>query len=494
MNPRKYLVFAVFAASLSLSSCSGVHGPCTTNCGGGGGAASLNLTLAAAPFVPPPSTSLLSFAVTINSVSLTPASGGSVVTIPLNAATYSVDLTKLQSDSAFLGQVISKMPSGTYNKVTVGVTSAEVTYCTASSGTAGCNSGSVAQFSAGASAPATSSFSLTLANGQQAGLQVVFNIGNAVTVNTATQVVTGVNLAAANVVTAVPLPPAASTLSTGQLDYLEDVTGNVTSVSSSSVSVQTATRGLITSTIVTGSTIVSPDCLITNLQNQACAPAVGQVVSIDSTLNSDGTSTMLEFDPLSLTSVDLIEGIVTSESTSNTQFQIVANDYVPATSGSHIGGLRLGDTVNVTLGNGALPFFIDSKGLPDSSGSAFLGSNSATNIHTGQTVMVRVTGFTARSGNTPALATADAVVLRFTRFAAAAASAGTTQFSIGSLPPFFGFTVQPLVLTSTGSPITYLDGYSSIGSINSGDALGIRALYFGSAVTPSFTAAKIRKH
>jgi hypothetical protein len=493
MNPRKYLVFGVFAAILSLSSCSGVHGPCTTNCGGGGGTASLNLTLAAAPFVPPPSTSLLSFAVTINSVSLTPASGGSVVTIPLNAATYSVDLTKLQSDSAFLGQVISNMPSGTYNKVTVGVTSAEVTYCTASSGTAGCNSGSVAQFSAGASAPPTSSFSLTLADGQQAGLQVVFNIGNAVTVNTATQVVTGVNLAAANVVTAVSLPPAASTLSTGQLDYLEDITGNVTAASSSSVTVQTATRGLVTS-IINSSTIVSQNCLITNLNNQPCAPAVGQVVSIDSTLNSDGTSTMLEFDPLSLTSVDLIEGIVTSESTSNTQFHIVANDYVSATSGSHIGGLRLGDTVNVTLGNGALPFFIDSKGLPDSSGSTFLGSNSATNIHTGQTVMVRVTGFTARSGNTPALATADAVVLRFTRFAAAAASAGATQFSIGSLPPFFGLTVQPQVLTSIGSPITYLDGYSSIGSINSGDTLGIRALYFGSAVTPSFTAAKVRKH
>jgi len=490
MNRRNYLVFAVFGASLSLSSCSGVNGPCTTNCGGGGGTATLSLTLAAAPFVPPPSASLLSFAVTINSVSLTPASGGNVVTIPLNAGTYTVDLTKLQSDSAFLGQVVSNVPSGTYNEVKVGVTSAVVTYCTASSGTPGCNSGSIAQISPGASTPTTSSFSLTLADGQQAGLRVVFNIGNAVTVNPATQVVTAVNLGAANVVTAVPLPPAASTLSTGQLDYLEDVTGNVTAASASSVTVQTATRGLITS-IINSSTIVSGSCVVLN---KPCTPTVGQVVSIDGTLNSDGTSTMLEFDPLSPTSVDLIEGIVTSESTSNTQFQIVANDYVPATSGSKIGGLSIGDTVNVTLANLVSGFFIDSKGLPDSSGSAFLGSTSATDIHTGQTIMVRVTGFTPRSGNTPALATADAVVLRFTRFAAAAASAGTTQFSIGSLPPFFGFTVQPLVLSSTVSPITYLDGYSSIGSISVNDSLGIRALYFGSAVTPSFTAAKIRKH
>ena len=492
MNPRKYLAFAVVAAVLSLSSCSGVKNPCTSNCGGGGGTASLNLTLAAAPFVPPPSTSLLSFAVTINSVSLTPSSGGSVVTIPLNAATYSVDLTKLQSDSVFLGQVISNMPSGTYNQVTVGVTSAEVTYCTASSGTAGCNSGSVAQLSAAASAPATSSFSLTLADGQQAGLQVVFNIGNAVTVNASTQVVSAVNLGAANVVTAVSLPPALSTLSTGQLDYLEDVTGVVTAASSSSVTVQTSTRGPITA-VITGSTIGSPTCVITT--TVSCnPPTVGQVASIDATLNSDGTATMLEYDPLSPTSVDQIEGIVTSESASSTQFQIVTNDYVPATSGSHIGGLNLGDTVNVTLANLVSGFFIDSKGLPVSSSSTFLGSTSATDIHTGQTVMVRVTGFTARSGNTPALATADAVVLRFTRFAAAAASAGATQFSIGSLPPFFGFTVQPQVLLGTGNPITYLDGYTSSGSIVVDDNLGIRALYFGSAVSPSFTAAKVRKH
>src|SRR5258708_5443507 len=190
MNPRKYLAFAVVAAVLSLASCSGVNNVCTSNCTGGGGTASLNLTLAATPFVPPPGTSLLSFAVTINSVSLTPASGGSVVTIPLNAGTFTIDLTKLQSDSTFVGQVISNMPSGTYNKVTVGVTSTVVTYCTASSGTAGCNSGSVAQVSPGASVPATSSFSLTLADGQQAGLQVGFNIVNAITVNPATQGVT----------------------------------------------------------------------------------------------------------------------------------------------------------------------------------------------------------------------------------------------------------------------------------------------------------------
>ena len=47
----------------------------------------MSLTLAAVPFVPPPGTSILSFAVTINGITLAPANG-CPVNIALNAATY----------------------------------------------------------------------------------------------------------------------------------------------------------------------------------------------------------------------------------------------------------------------------------------------------------------------------------------------------------------------------------------------------------------------
>jgi len=490
MNSRNYLVFAVLAATLSLSSCSGVKTPCTT-CGGGGGTASLNLTLAAAPLVPPPGTSLLSFAVTLNSVSLTPASGGSAVNIPLNATTYSVDLTRLQSDSSFLGQVMSNVPAGTYNKVTVGVTSAVVTYCTASSGTPGCILGSVAQFTAGASAPATSSFSFTLTSAEKAGLQVVFNIGNAITVNPTTQVVSALNLAAANVVTALPLPPLASTLSTGELDYIEDVTGRVTAATSTSVTVQTSTRGPITS-LLTSSTILSPNCVITNV---TCSPVVGQIASIDATINADGTSTMLEYDPLSVTSIDVIEGIVTTVPSSPTQFQIVTNDFIPAASGSQIAsGLSLGDPVLVTF-TGTNPFVIDTKGLLPLTLTSFNGSTSANSILPGQTVALRVTGFTPKSGTKFAAATVDFVVLRFTRAAGSVSSSSAPTFGLQSLPLFFGQTTTSVVqLSTTTTPMTYLDGYTTGSNITVGDTVAVRALYFGVGFSPSFLAAKLRKH
>ena len=491
MNSKQRTLAVAVAAlfALSLSSCSGVKNPCT-DCGPGGGNASLNLTLAAEPLTPPPGTSILSFAVVLNSVSLTPSGGGSVVNIPLNNSTFSMDLTRVTSDSAFLGQVVSNVPAGTYNKVTVGITSAVVTYCAATSGTPGCNTGSVAQFSASAGAPSTSNFSMTLTSNQQAGLRVIMNFANALTLNNNTQAVTGVDLTATNVLTTATLPPAASTLSTGQLDYIEDVTGVVTAASSSSVTVQTATRGPITSAI-TGTTIGSPNCVI---GNQVCTPTVGQVASIDATLNSDGTSTMLQFDPLTTTSEDLIEGVVTSLNVSTTQFQLVANDYVLASSNSIIANkLNLGYTVNVTLSGGVLPFVIDSKGLPIVN-TPFNGSTSATDILPGQTVLLHVTAFTARSGNTPAVATVDALALRFTRVPGNVSGAPSPNFNIQSLPPFFGQTGTNQVQFGTGVPSSYLDGYTSTSSISVGDNVSIRALYFGVGSTPAFTAAKVRKN
>jgi hypothetical protein len=491
MNSKLRITLVALAAIFALTSCSGVKTPCTVNCGGGGGGtASLNLVIAAVPFTPPPNTSILSFAVVVNSISLTPSTGGSAITIPLNATSYSADLARLTSDSSFLGQVTSTVPAGTYNQITLGITSVVVTYCAAANGTPGCLPNTVAQFSSGAGAPTTSNFSITFAGNQQAGLRVLINFSNSLTVNPVTQAVTGVSLTAANVLTAVSLPPAASTLSAGQLDYIEDVTGVVSAVSANTITVQTATRGSVTSTL-TSNTIGSPNCVI---GNSPCKATVGQIASIDSTLNADGSSTLLQFDPLTLTSEDFIEGIVTTSNTSSTQFQIVTNDYIPGAANSSIAtGLSLGDPVNVTLAGGVLPFVIDSKGLPTVS-TAFSGSTSATDILPGQTVFMHITGFTAKSGSAFAKATVDALALRFTRVTGNVSAPPAPNFSLQSLPPFFGQTTTNQVQLGVGSPSTYLDGYASTGAMAVNDNVSIRALYFGISSAPSFTAAKIRKN
>ena len=233
MNSKRSVVFVGSVAIFALISCSGVKNPCTVNCDGGSGNATLILTLAAVPLVPPPGMSILSFAVTLDSVSLTPSAGGSDVNVPLNSTSYVVDLTRLQSDSSFLGQSIASVPTGTYDRLSVNL-SAVVTYCTATSGTPGCNAGSVAQITKGFATPTASAFSLTLSAHQKAGLRILINFTKALTANPITQAVTAVDLSAADVVTTLALPPPVSTLSSDQFDYIEDVTGLVTAASPSS--------------------------------------------------------------------------------------------------------------------------------------------------------------------------------------------------------------------------------------------------------------------
>jgi hypothetical protein len=427
---------------------------------------------------------------TLSSVQLAPTTG-SAVNIPLNVATYIVDLTRVQSDSAFLGQVLANVPAGTYNKVTVGVSSAVVTYCTATGGTPGCDAASVKQVSQTATTPATSSFSATLTSGQKTAIQIQFNFGNAITISTTqAQVVSKVDLTAANVLTASTLAPTSTTssLGSGQADFVEDVTGVVTAASTTSVTIKTSSRGSITA-VANQSTLAGANCVTTGA---ACSPAVGQFGSLDTTLNFDGTFTLLEYDPIAPTSSDWVEGIVTAVPSSSTQFQIVTNDITLAPSSTLIGSkLGVGDPAQVTLSS-VKPFVVDSRGLPVVI-TSFSGSNDATTIIPGQTIAVHVIAFTAKTATAPAAITADTVVLRFTRVAGSISSFAAPFLNLQALPPFFGTAVPAEAQTSTGSPSTNYDGVSNGNALVTGHTAAMRALYFGSSFTPSFSAAKVRQ-
>jgi hypothetical protein len=456
--------------------------------------------MTAAPLTPPPNTNLLSFVVDVNTITLT-SSTGTNVNIPLNNTTFSVDLTKLQSDSAFLG-TSATVPAGSYTSMSVSLSSPVVTFCTQTAGNTGCASGSVTTISGATAAPkiTTAPFPLTLTANQKTGLAINLNLGNALTVNSS-QVVTAVNLGAANVLSANNLPLASSSVATGQLDFVEDVTGVVTTVNTTtqSVTVKTATRGSLTA-VANSSTVFSPNCTAFNLSLTFASCIVqGQVASLDMVLNSDGTLTLLEYDPLSTTTGDWIEGVVTAIPSSSTQFSVVTNDAVFATSGSIISSsLSFGAAVNVTLvGNPQKPFVVDSKGFVVPT-NAFSGGTDSSVLAPGQTVAAHVTAFTAGSGSTLAKASADSLYLRFTRVTGTVTGvAPPNTFSMQSFPPFFALTTPITVQLSTGSPSTNSDGISSSSSLTAGQTVSITALYFGPPVgntsTPTpFSAAKVR--
>jgi hypothetical protein len=498
----KVLLFVLSLAALSFSSCSGPKTQCTVNCVQNG-SATVSATLAAVPFTPPPGTNILSFAVTLSGIFLTPANGGSNVNIPLNATTYVVDLTKLQSDSAFLGQVLGNVPAATYNKITIGVTAVVVTYCTQTSpGTAGCTAGTVAQVTQAATIPATSAFSLTLVSNQKTGVQIQFNFAKAITLSTTQpQVVSSVDLNAANVVTASALTPTPTTssLPTGQLDFVEDVTGVVTAATSTSVTVRTATHGSITAT-ANSSTFFSPNCTSFSLPTTIGCAKLNQIASIDVTLGADGTFTLLDYDPLDTSTTDWIEGVVTSVPSSSTQFQIVANDLFQPSTGSLVGtNLPVGAPVTINLAAGAT-FGVDGRGLiVPSDATTFSSSNDTSVLRPGQTVAVRVSTFTAAAGTTPASATVNFVGLRFTRVSGSVFAVGATSVSIQSLPPFFGGTTTAEIaeLNTAAAPSsapTNYDGVSDGTGLTVGNTISIRALYFGKSSAIPFTCAKVRKH
>lgn len=497
MKVRKIFAAPLLVSTIFLTSCSGSKTP--GGGGGGGGTASLSLTMTAPPLTPPPNTNLLSFIVDVNTITLT-SSSGSNVNIPLNATTFGVDLTKLQSDSAFLG-TSATVPAGSYASISVSISNPVVAFCTQTAGNTGCAAGSVTTITGAAATPTITSapFPLTLTSNQKTGLAINFNLGNALTVSTTQpQVVTAVNLAATNVFSAKALPPTPSSLASGQLDFVEDVTGLVTAVNptTQSVTVRTATRGSLTA-LANSSTVFSPNCISFNLSLTFSSCVVqGHVASLDMVLNSDGTFTLLEYDPLSTTTGDWIEGIVTGTASSPTQFTLVANDLVLASSGSLIGSsATLGTQMRVSLVS-PRPFLVDTKGLTVPVNN-FTGTD-ASILLPGQTLSVHVTAFTAAAGSTPATANVDTLYLRFTRVSGTVASTGTqASFNIQSLPSFFGSTTPQLLVEITqGAPpsiqATNFDGVTSATALSNPQTVSIRALYFGQGTTMPFSAAKVR--
>jgi len=234
-----------------LESCSGASKSNGSGTGQGSNAI-LILTLRAAASPAHANTNLLSFRTIVAGVSLTPETGGSI-NVPLNSDLYQADFTRLQSDTTLLA-LSTSIRAGTYTNMVVSLSDPAVlpivTYCIQTREITGCEAGNVTTLSGPPATPivTTSPFPLVVSRGRNTGLAINVNIAKALTVNGQTQAITAVNLGAANVLTATVLPPESSSLPSATMDFVEDVTGIVSSVdeATQSVTIQTATRGSIT--------------------------------------------------------------------------------------------------------------------------------------------------------------------------------------------------------------------------------------------------------
>ncbi len=512
MNRSKTLLPVLLLAAFSASACSGSNSTLACFggiCGvGGGGNATVSVTLVADTL--PANPSILSFKVSIMSITLTPTSGTAQNFTPTSPIV--VDLMRLQSDTVFLG-TLTKVPSGSYT-VQVSLLSPEITFLNDTSSTitangVACLTNAVctASFTA-VGTPTISSFTFNATSSGQQGIELDFNLKNAISLSSGTLSV-NFNPSSPNpgVFTAFTLPRMNANLGTNQLELIEDFTGVVT-VSGSAVTITSPTRGTLIATSTSNSFFDhSPDGATCPTPSTITCVKAGQIASVDAFLKSDGTLELKEFEPLNATQQDFVEGTVFAVNTP-TQFSIAVTDKVPAATNSLIGGLNTGDRLTVNIPAATLkPFLVDSKGLAVPAGSIglFQGQTDTSAIHPGQTVAVHVTTFVAAIGNTIAVATADTVTLRWSRLIASLTGAtSNTLLNINAVPSYFRLTSASVFPTQVFSGtlgaqgVTNLDGIpNGAGSVNTALPVGLRVLYLENSTNSAplpFQAAKIRQH
>jgi hypothetical protein len=508
MNRSKALLFlpVVLFAALSLSSCSGPKGVivCKTNCGG---SANLSFTLVADTL--PAHPLILSFKVIVSGITVTSSTKTSTLTPPSSP----IDLMQLQTDSAFLG-TLTNLPNETISSLTVAIASQQITFL---------NDTGVALTSPTCAINAICSFnpgtinSVLINNLSQvfsanSGFGIDFNLANAIKLTGTTLTVDFSNTATKNVLTSFLLPRGNSNLGTGQFDLIEDFTG-VVSLNGQKATITSLTHGTLTAA-ATSSTNFDTDpsgtlCPVTTKQSLATCVSNNQVASMDAVLNSDGTLSIREIEPLLATQQDVVQGIITSiSSPGQAQFTILTTDRFETATGTLIGPLNVGDFLTVNLVN-AKNFLVDTKGLPvANSFSGNLGNftnvNNTTALRVGQTVAVHVTGFTPANGNTFASCNSDTVTLRWSRFVATVQSASSPAFTITGLPSYFGFTQGSLFVVQTFTGTPGADGVTNFDGVTDGTGLkpstppvAIRALFIentNNSASPAFFAAKVRQH
>ena len=487
MKRNAALGIALAISMIALVGCSGVpHG--TTGGGGGGGGsqnASLAVTLTSKPDVTLANISVLSATVGITGITLNPSTG-SAVSLTLTPTVYPVDLTRLQADTAFLG--LLSLPAGTYSSASLTFSAPTLTLDNQSGTTLNgtCLTGTICKIvlTAGSSQVISAPFPLTLTSGQATGISLNLNLNNAITVSSGTL---ALNFSAVDVVTAATLPRTGAP--SGALDLIEDFVGLVTAQSGSSITVTGSDGISLTMTLPSSPTIEDPQGLCPAL-NATCLVANQTLVSVDATVSTSGTLTLVSADLLDATPQDEVEGTIIDTSTPGQFFLVVANKE-NATGNSTLSAAIPGDIFLVTLSNPLfivdLDEFFNNASLPPSTVTPLFSGEA--NLVNGQDVMVHVTAATGAASTGNQAITSDLVRLRFTRTTGTVQTVSGQSFAISNLPPYIQFVTNPLVDTIIGA--TNFDGVTDIGGVTVGQSVSIRALLLNNS-TFSFYAAKVR--
>jgi hypothetical protein len=399
---------------------------------------------------PPAGVSVLFFQVSLTNATLTPATG-SQVSLLNNNSPIQIDVTQLQTRSAFLN--LANVSGGTYNSLNLTFANPQLVIYNQSDASLGssCAVGAICTltptFDNNSSSLIFSSspFPVTVGNSSPLAFLIDFHL------NSVIQSDLSVNLSAASAVTVSELPPAATPAQFGF------VTGTVTEVDPSNGEIELALPwGGSLFVEATSSTAFnnfpSADCATPSIQ---CV-AQGQIVQVQIATGPAANSlpTVSQVNYVQQASAQTIEGTIVAIPplplpAGETLLQVILHQNPTASTSLPLGGLA--SVVVWGPGSGSntpTTFSIDNSGFTIPAGYTFATSNDLT---VGQTIQVIVTpGTLTSTGSGPASGvwgppasvsfTASAIELEPSQVTGTitAIDSGTTSFTLGAAgAPFF---------------------------------------------------------
>jgi hypothetical protein len=420
---------------------------------------------------PPANVTILSAQVTLTGATLNP---GNISLLP---GATTLELTRLQTDVAYLGTTLVK--AGSYTSLTLTFANPALTFENDSGFTftgAAC-SGTICTLSPVAANLSTTITLPTITVSKTAGAGLLADVSlnallsaslgadfkNGTTVSTFTPAGVGA-------------PPVGA----------EDVVGQVTLID------MTHNTFSFQNAVGVFSVAVNSFTTFPNIPAGACPTSsiscvkIGQILSVDIGIGSDGAAfarTILLEDADA--SDAEVEGIVTALNPVSSQFTVVvlSETASPATTGLSIGNLA---TVQYS---GTTPFdvdFVQADGIQVPTAGFLFGG--AAELMLGQQVQVRRN----HSSSSLTLIIADRVRLRSSRITGTIQTIGAPFIHVGGLPSIFNSHSVALIQVQTFFPQTIITGTAnSFGTLGLSKSVSVRGPLFPSAGTPTLLASKV---
>jgi len=482
MKSKAFTLLLLSGVLFALTSCSGVKNACTSCTPTGN--ATLNLTLSDTP---PTGVNIISFTMPIVGISLTPSTGSPVSVF--SSGTF--ELTHLQSDSDPIAVGVS-VPAGSYTSVNVTLGTSTGIFVNASGATIGtCVVNALCTLPNGAATTISIPVTLTLTANQVSWIGLDVNLNNVITTSNGISI----DFTQTGVMTALTTPR--TNIPSGDVDSIDDWTGLVTAYTSgSSITVKSGTRGTMVATITSATTYDDPQNLCTGFTNIATCISTANptVVSVQAYLTNTGAINVSEIDVIGTSSSDSVEGFIYPSSCNGAgSFGLILFDSTVISGNTTLTSLPYGSGFCLTM-NPTAVFLVDTGLLTTAipSGASQSGFLSPSDMAIGQVVRVQVSNVTA---GTLVDATANSVLLRYSRISGTVNTVSASNFSINGAPAYLGFTLPPVAATFINN--TIFEGVTGASGLASPRPVAIRALFFKNSgtspvSTASFIAAKVR--